>query len=111
MSVEYVSHKWTILLPLIMMCLDICVGFLSAWVKGEVKTRKMREGFVKKAGEIIMLFAIFVTSQAFSIPPIAMSTMSVYLAFTEFASVVETLEKTGIPMPSFVKSMFKNLKK
>lgn len=111
MSVEYVSYKWTILLPLIMMCLDIVVGFLNAWVHGKVRTNKMRLGFVKKTGEIVMLFAVFVTSQAFSIPPIAMSAMSIYLTFTEFASVVETLEKAGVKMPEFVKSMFKNIEK
>lgn len=111
MNVEYVSYKWTILLPLIMMCLDICVGFISAWASGEVKTKTMRQGFVKKAGEIVMLLAIFVTSQAFSIPPVATSAMSIYLTFTEFTSIVETLEKVGVPMPDFVKSMFKNLKK
>ena len=54
-SFHFTNAVWVLLIPVSLMGFDVLTGYLNAWLKGEVKSYRMREGLVKKVGEITIL--------------------------------------------------------
>ena len=52
---HFTNAIWVLTIPVILMTLDVLTGYLNAWVKSEVRSCRMREGLVKKFGEIVIL--------------------------------------------------------
>ena len=54
-SVKFVNETWVFMIPGILMAIDILTGSLNAWAKQDFKSYKMRQGLVKKCGEVTIL--------------------------------------------------------
>ena len=85
------------------MAVDILTGSLNAWAKSNFKSFKMREGLVKKCGEITILAIGQLFTIGLVLPTYIMSGVSFYIIFMELISICENLQKMGVPIPKFIK--------
>lgn len=102
--IAFTSQTWVWALPIIMMAFDIVTGYLNAWAKHEIQSSKMRSGIVKKAGEISAILILEIITFAMEIPFDLVKFFSVLITFTEINSIIENLDKMGVPIPVWVKS-------
>lgn len=100
-SFEFTNAVWVLAIPLALMGLDVLTGYLNAWVKGEIKSHRMREGLVKKFGEITILVIGKLFEYGIKLPTYVMNLVSFYVIIMELVSITENLVKLGVPIPKF----------
>lgn len=102
-NINFASATWVFAIPTALMAIDCITGLLNAWAKDEIKSAKMRQGLVKKFGEIVILVMGEMFTAGFTLPSYIMSGVSAYVIFMEFVSICENLDKMGVPIPRFIK--------
>lgn len=102
-NVKFVNEIWVFVIPAVLMALDIITGSLNAWSKGDFKSYKMRQGLVKKCGEITVLMIGELFTAGMILPVYVMSGVSFYIIFMELISICENLQKMGVPIPKFIR--------
>lgn len=107
-QISFTSRTWVWALPIIMMAFDIVTGYLNAWAKHEIQSSKMRSGIVKKAGEISAILILEIITFAMKIPFDLVKFFSILIIFTELNSIIENLDKMGVPIPVWLKSRINN---
>lgn len=107
-QITFTSKTWVWALPIIMMAFDIVTGYLNAWAKHEIQSSKMRSGIVKKAGEISAILILEIITFAMQIPFDLVKFFSILIIFTELNSIIENLDKMGVPIPVWLKSRINN---
>lgn len=100
---HFTNAIWVLLIPLTLMLIDVLTGWLNAWLKGEIKSYRMREGLVKKCGEIMILIIGELFEFGLGLPMYIMSLISLYIIMMELVSIAENLDKMGVPIPHFFK--------
>lgn len=100
---HFTNEIWAVMIPIILMGIDVLTGIVNAWVKGEIKSSKLREGLAKKFGEIsvIIIGEIFVLG--FGLSNFLADGIAIYLIIMELISICENLDKLGVPIPQFIK--------
>jgi len=100
---HFTNEIWAVMIPIILMGIDILTGIVNAWIKGQIKSSKLREGLAKKFGEIsvIIIGEIFVIG--FGLSNFLSDGISLYLIIMELISICENLDKLGVPIPKFIK--------
>ena len=100
---HFTNEIWAVMIPIILMGIDVLTGIVNAWVKGEIKSSKLREGLAKKFGEIsvIIIGEIFVLG--FGLSNFLADGIAIYLIVMELISICENLDKLGVPIPQFIK--------
>ena len=93
------------------MAIDILTGSLNAWAKGDFKSFKMRQGLVKKCGEVTILGIGELFTIGMILPTYIMSGVSFYIIFMELISICENLQKMGVPIPKFIKKALSDTEK
>lgn len=106
---EFRNEFWCLILPIILMGFDILTGFVNAWAKREIQSKKLRTGLSKKVGEIAILVIGEFISFALRVPPEVMKFLSLYIILMEIVSIFENLNKMGIPIPKFISNVFNNV--
>ena len=103
-SFHFTNDIWTVMLPVILMCIDIITGITNAWIKKELNSSILRKGLGKKLGEItaILIGEIFVVG--FGLTTLVADGISIYIIVMELISICENLEKLGVPIPKFIKT-------
>ena len=71
----------------------------------------MREGLVKKCGEITILAIGQLFTVGLVLPTYIMSGISFYIIFMELISICENLQKMGVPVPKFIKKALDDTEK
>lgn len=107
-DIQFTSTYWVILLPIIAMVGDIVTGYLNAWIHKEVRSSKMRTGAAHKGAELFVLLMVWCVQLAIVLPVDITAVMAVYIVFMEFNSIIENLDKMGIPVPGFFKKRVNN---
>lgn len=102
-KVKFANEIWVFIIPGVLMAIDILTGSLNAWAKSNFKSFKMREGLVKKCGEITILAIGQLFTIGLVLPTYIMSGISFYIIFMELISICENLQKMGVPIPKFIK--------
>lgn len=102
-KVQFSNSAWIFIVPIALMGIDYATGILNAWLKGEIKSKKMREGLAKKFGELCVLVMGAIFSYGLAIPIIVINFVSVYIIIMELISICENLNKLGVPIPKFIK--------
>lgn len=102
-KVQFTNNVWIFIIPIALMGIDYATGILNAWIKGEIKSKKMREGLAKKFGELCVLVIGAIFSYGFAVPVIVINFVSVYIIIMELISICENLNKLGVPIPKFIK--------
>lgn len=104
------DNYWVIIIPSVLMVLDILTGVIHAWATGHLKSYKMREGLNHKAGELCVLLIGELFTYGMQLPAVFIHAVSSYVIFMELISIIENLDKMGVPMPKFVTSALRNAK-
>lgn len=102
-SFHFTNAVWVLLIPVSLMGFDVLTGYLNAWLKGEVESYRMREGLVKKVGEITILVIGKLFEFGLNLPTYIMNVISLYIILMELVSISENLDKLGVPIPKFFK--------
>jgi toxin secretion/phage lysis holin len=110
-SVKFVNEIWVFMIPGILMAIDILTGSLNAWAKRDFKSFKMRQGLVKKCGEVTILGIGELFTIGMILPTYIMSGISFYIIFMELISICENLQKMGVPIPKFIKKALSDTEK
>lgn len=110
-SVKFVNETWVFMIPGILMAIDILTGSLNAWAKQDFKSYKMRQGLVKKCGEVTILGIGELFTIGMILPTYIMSGISFYIIFMELISICENLQKMGVPIPKFIKKALSDTEK
>lgn len=100
-SFHFTNAVWVLLIPMTLMGIDVITGYLNAWIKGEIKSYRMRQGLVKKVGEISILVIGKLFEFGLSLPKYLMNLISFYIIIMELVSISENLVKIGVPIPKF----------
>ena len=110
-KVKFANDIWVFIIPGVLMAIDILTGSLNAWAKSNFKSFKMREGLVKKCGEITILAIGQLFTVGLVLPTYIMSGISFYIIFMELISICENLQKMGVPVPKFIKKALDDTEK
>lgn len=110
-KVKFANEIWVFIIPGVLMAIDILTGSLNAWAKSNFKSFKMREGLVKKCGEITILAIGQLFTVGLVLPTYIMSGISFYVIFMELISICENLQKMGVPIPKFIKKALDDTEK
>ena len=110
-NVKFVNEVWVFMIPGILMAVDILTGSLNAWAKRDFKSYKMRQGLVKKCGEVTILGIGELFTIGMILPTYIMSGVSFYIIFMELISICENLQKMGVPIPKFIKKALSDTEK
>ena len=110
-ELQFKSNFWTVLLPSILMGLDVLTGFINAWAKNQVKSSIMRQGLARKFGELVILAIGQLFLYGAGLPVYCVSFISFYIVLMELISIIENLDKLGVPIPKFVKKSLSSAEK
>jgi toxin secretion/phage lysis holin len=110
-KVKFANEIWVFIIPGVLMAVDILTGSLNAWAKANFKSFKMREGLVKKCGEITILAIRQLFTIGLVLLTYIMSGISFYIIFMELISMCENLQKMGVPIPKFIKKALDDTEK
>lgn len=104
-QIQFSNDLWAITMPCVFIVIDFLTGFINAWVKGEISSKKMRAGLGKKLGEIIILIMaeLVVVGTLIPIRGQILTGAALYIIVTELISIFENLELLGVPIPKFVR--------
>lgn len=108
-TIQFSNDFWIILLPIILMALDVFTGYINAVIKGEVSSRKMREGLGHKVAELIYIIVGYFISIVFNVSQIEYF-ISIYIIVMELISIMENAEKLGVKTPNVIKSKLESAK-
>lgn len=101
-KIHFTNELWVFIIPAVLMAVDILTGSLNAWAKHDFKSFKMRQGLVKKCGELIILALGEMFTIGMGLPKYLIIGISAYIIFMELISVCENLDKMGVPIPKFI---------
>lgn len=102
-TLNFRDDIWVMLVPVCLMVIDFVTGFLNAWAKNRIKSYIMRQGLVKKAGEVVILLVGELLTIGINLPSYVMNFFSIYIILMELISICENLDKMGVPIPKFIK--------
>ena len=107
---NFASPTWVYALPLILMGVDILTGLVNACFKERnFRSSVMRAGLTKKVGEIAIIVVAIVCTYAIGVPTAVMKGIVIYIVFMELMSIFENVDKMGVPLPKFLKSLINNI--
>lgn len=119
------NYLGIIVIPIIVLCavmiLDYITGMISAWKARELSSRRGAFGVVKK---LCYLIAVCVgigvdwliysglksMDVSLGVTVFFGVLVSIWLIITELISILENLQKIGVPLPGFLGKMLKRLK-
>lgn len=69
----------------------------------------MRAGLGKKIGEIVIIVIGELFSYGVGLPEYIINGVILYIVFMEFMSILENLDKLGVPIPKNIKKALNNI--
>lgn len=108
-KMKSVSNLWIYLTPLIFMLADIVTGFGNAYVHKEIVSHKMRSGIIKKCGEMLIIFLTSLICFVLQLPHQVIIVVAFYMVLMEAISVLENLDKIGVPIPVWIEKSLNNV--
>lgn len=105
---HFANEGWVLILPLALMVIDFITGSINAWANNDFKSKKMRSGLNKKVGEIAIIVIGELFSYGLGLPVYIMNLISGYIIIMELTSVLENLNKMGVPIPKFISESLSN---
>lgn len=107
-NLHFSSSTWAVALPIILIGIDVLTGLINAWASKDFKSAIMRKGLSKKLGEIVIIILGELFSFGLGLPDYIISGILFYIGFMEFMSIIENLDKLGVPIPKKIKSVINN---
>lgn len=84
----------------LLMIVDVTMGFLVALLKGKLRSAKLTDGLIKKAGIIMLLLALVIGDDLYHLEGVERFTGATIFAFCvgELISILEKAALLGIPV-------------
>ena len=95
------------IIPIFLMVADVITGYVASWKNHTIKSQKMRDGLVKKVGELVCITFGFVMFWATDIMAFVTS-IGAYISFMELVSIFENLDKMDVKVPGFISKRINN---
>ena len=108
-EIHFQNMLWLLLIPVAMMGIDIITGLINAWATNSFESAKMRTGLAKKCGEMVVILIGMMFTYGMSLPGYILKGVSAYIIFMELMSVMENLDKLGVPIPAFISKVLNNV--
>jgi toxin secretion/phage lysis holin len=108
-SFRFRNEWWVLILPISLMAIDVVTGLLKAFVTKTFQSSVLRAGGCKKAGEVAVLGVGELFTCALVLPDYVMIMVSAYIVFMEIMSIIENVDKLGVPIPAFVRDVVNNV--
>ena len=108
-EIHFQNMLWLLMIPVAMMAIDIITGLINAWATNSFQSARMRTGLAKKCGEIIIILIGMMFTYGMNIPKYVLTGISIYIIFMELMSVMENLDKLGVPIPLFISKVLNNV--
>ena len=108
-SFRFRNEWWVLILPISLMAIDVVTGLLKAFVTKTFQSSVLRAGGCKKAGEVAVLGVGELFTCALVLPDYVMIMVSAYIVFMEIMSIIENVDKLGVPIPAFVRDAVNNV--
>ena len=99
--------EWMFIIPIFLMVADVITGYIVSWKNHTIKSQKMRDGLVKKVGELVCITFGFVMFWATDIMAFVTS-IGAYISFMELVSIFENLDKMDVKVPGFISKRINN---
>lgn len=110
-NLRFANELWIFIVPAVLMAIDIITGSINAWAKKDFKSAKMRQGLVKKCGEITILTIGTIFKFGFGLPWYLVGFLAFYIIVMELISICENLDAMGVPIPKFISKALANARK
>ena len=110
-NLKFSNDFWIVMLPSILMALDVATGFINAWAKNTIQSSIMRQGLARKFGELTFIAIGQLFFYGLGLPKYCVGFISFYIILMELVSIVENLDKLGVPIPKFIKKVLNNANK
>ena len=108
-SFRFRNEWWVLILPISLMAIDVVTGLLKAFVTKTFQSSVLRAGGCKKAGEVAVLGVGELFTCALVLPDYVMIMVSAYIVFMEIMSIIENVDKLGVPIPAFARDVVNNV--
>lgn len=109
-EIEFTNDFWCVALPIILCIIDVVTGYVNAWKRNELSSKKMRDGLAKKFGEIVLCLLGWLGYLSFGIKLIAVFP-TFYIVTMEVTSIFENLDNLGVPIPKAIRERVNNVGK
>ena len=103
------NEWWVLVLPISLMLIDVITGLLKAFMTKTFQSSILRAGGCKKVGEVAVLGVGELFTCALVLPDYVMVLVSAYIVFMEIMSIIENIDKLGVPIPAFVRDVVNNV--
>lgn len=103
------NEYWVFLAPVFFILIDIATGFLSAWKEENINSSALRNGLVKKCGELFCIAIGEILTYGLSLPHYIIYGISLYIILMEIISNLENISEMGVKVPRFVTEKFKKV--
>lgn len=103
-NVIHFTKSWYILIvPLVMMGFDYLTGFMKALHAHDVQSSKLRDGLMRKFGEMITIIISLFLQYSIGLPKEISIFIAIYIIVMELISIIENLDAIGVKVPKWVK--------
>ena len=99
--------EWMFIIPIFLMVADVITGYVASWKNHTIKSQKMRDGLVKKVGELVCITFGFLMFWATDIMAFVTS-IGAYISFMELVSIFDNLDKMDVKVPGFISKRINN---
>lgn len=108
-SIHFANNYWILALPAIFAVSDVITGFLQAQINGTKNSSIMRKGLYRKCGELGVILLVWVTCIALALPIKYPAAVAIYVCIMEALSILENLQRMGVPIPDFITKKAKEI--
>lgn len=108
-TIHFNNMMWLLLIPAAMMGIDILTGLIYAFITNSFMSAKMRSGLGKKAGELLIIVIGLLFTVGMNVPTEILKCIALYIIFMELMSILENLDKLGVPIPAFISKTLNNI--
>lgn len=82
--------------------MDFVSGIIRAYIKGEIKSRKMSNGALRKIGILIAAAVIYELDIILGVHGMFANIMKYWFIIMESISILENLQQAGVTLPNFL---------
>lgn len=108
-AIHFNNMLWLIMIPAAMMAIDILSGLIYAFITNSFESARMRSGLGKKVGELMIIIIGLLFTFGMNVPTYILKGIALYIIFMELMSILENLDKLGVPIPAFISKTLNNI--
>lgn len=101
--IHFTKAWYIILVPVVMMAFDYLTGFMKAVHNKDIQSSKLRDGLMRKFGELITIVISLFLQYSIGLPKEITIFIAIYIIVMELISIIENLDAIGVQVPKWMK--------